>query len=378
MHKKRAFFIDRDGIIVHDDFVDNFEKIIYIPHVFEALREISKKTEYELVMVSNQDGVGTPSFPFEAFQPVHDRIMDTLAGEGIVFDDVNLDYTFPSDNCSGRKPGVGMLKDYMDGSYDLASSFMIGDRLTDMELARNLGCKGFLLREPDKNELDYKKDYSDIVVLFTDNWLDVAAFLTDDSSLKDRRAFVERNTKETEISCSVNLDGSGKGEISTGIGFFDHMLSQVQRHSRFDLDLTAKGDLDVDEHHTIEDVAIAFGECVKNALADKRGIERYGYEIVVMDEVAATVALDFSSRPELTWKVEFTREYIGDMPTEMFKHFFRSFSSSSLSSVYVSIDNPGDNHHMAEAIFKAFGRSLRKAVKRIPGVVDLPTTKGCL
>ncbi len=376
-YKKKALFIDRDGVIVQEDQVDSFEKIKYIPHVFEALRGISRNTDYELVLVSNQDGVGTPSFPFEDFAPVHKRIIDTLNGEGIVFDDENIDYSLPADNCPGRKPGIAMLSKYLDGSYDMEHSFMIGDRLTDMMLAKNLGCKGFLLREPNSKPLSYN-GYEDIVVLSTDSWLDILAYFTDDKSLLDRRADIERDTNETKIHCTVNLDGSGKGEISTGIGFLDHMLSQVQRHSRFDLTIDAKGDLDVDEHHTIEDVAITLGEAIKKALGDKRAIERYGFEIVVMDEVAATIALDFSSRPELTWKVDFSREYIGDMPTEMFKHFFRSFASSSLSSLYISIDNPGDNHHMAEAIFKAFGRALRRSVKRIPGATELPSTKGCL
>jgi len=376
-NKKKVLFIDRDGVIVKEAQVDCFEKIIYIPHVFQALREIAQKSDYELVMVSNQDGVGTPSYPLEDFLPVSNRIFETLKGEGIVFDDINIDYSLPSDNCSGRKPNIGMLGDYLDPSYDLEHSFMVGDRLTDMLLARNLGCKGFLLRDYQTKPLDYS-EYSDVVALSTDNWLDIAEYLTNDSILKPRRAVVERDTNETKISCSLNLDGTGDGNIDTSIGFFNHMLAQVERHSRFDIELNAKGDLDVDEHHTIEDVAIALGESVRIALGDKRGIERYGFEIVVMDETVVTVALDFSSRPELTWRVEFTREYIGDMPTEMFKHFFRSFSSSSLSSVYVAIDHIGDNHHMAEAIFKAFGRALRKAVKRIPGATELPSTKGCL
>ncbi len=376
--KKKVLFVDRDGVIVVEDQVDSFERIIYIPHVFQALREIAEKTDYELVLVSNQDGVGTPSFPLEAFLPVHNRIIDTLKGEGIVFDDQNIDFSLPSDNCHGRKPETGMLTQYLDGSYDLEHSFMVGDRLTDMCLAKNIGCKGFLLREYMSAPLEYGEDLKDTIVLSTDSWLDIARYLTDDSTLQVRRCEYKRNTNETKISCSLNLDGSGKGTISTGIGFFDHMLTQVQKHSKFDIELKADGDLEVDEHHTIEDVAITFGECVKIAMGDKRGIERYGFEIVVMDEVTATVALDFSSRPELSWNVEFTREYIGDMPTELFKHFFRSFSSSSLSSISVSINHIGDNHHMAEAIFKAFGRALRRAVKRIPGDVGLPSTKGCL
>ena len=378
LNKRKVLFIDRDGVIVKEDQVDSFEKIIYIPHVFQALSMISKKTDYELVLVSNQDGVGTPSFPMEDYRPVHQRIIDTLAGEGIVFDDQNIDYSLPSDNCPGRKPGTAMLAKYFDGSYDLEHSFMVGDRLTDMLLAKNIGCKGFLLREYMSEPLSYEDEYGDVVVLSTDSWLDIAKYLTDDSTFAERKAEYKRDTNETKITSFVNLDGSGKGKIATGIGFFDHMLSQVQRHSRFDIDLVAKGDLEVDEHHTIEDVAITLGDCIRLALGDKRGIERYGFEIVVMDEVSATVALDFSGRPELTWKVEFTRDYIGDMPTEMFKHFFRSFASSSLASIYVSIDSSGDNHHMAEAIFKAFGRALRRAFKRIPGATELPSTKGCL
>lgn len=377
-NKKKALFIDRDGVIVIEDQIDSFERIIYIPHVFEALREISKKSDYELVLVSNQDGVGTPSFPLEDFQCVQNRILETLQGEGIVFDDINVDFSFPSDNCPGRKPGIGMLSSYLDGSYDLGASFMVGDRLTDMMLAKNLGCRGFLIRPYMTEPLEYGEDLKDVIVLSTDSWLDIASYLTGDSFLLDRRCSIKRETKETKINLELNLDGSGKGNIETGLNFFNHMLDQVKKHSHFDIQLISDGDLEVDEHHTVEDVAIVLGESVKKALGDKRGIERYGYEIVVMDEVAATVALDFSSRPELTWNANFTREYVGDVPTELFRHFFRSFSSSAMASVYVSIENPGDNHHMAEAIFKAFGRALRKAVKRIPGDVDLPSTKGCI
>ena len=374
LNKKKALFIDRDGVIVREDQVDTFEKIIYIPHVFEALREISKKGDWELVMVSNQDGVGTPSFPMDDYKKVADRIFSTLEGEGIVFDDVNIDYSLPEDNCPGRKPGTAMLSSYLTESYDMTKSFMVGDRLTDMTLARNLGCKGFWLTE----EPATPAEYEDVIALRTSNWLDIAAYLTDQGSLKERCVSLERKTKETDISIALSLDGTGKGSASSGLGFFDHMLDQLIRHSRGNLDILVKGDLEVDEHHTIEDTALLLGECYLKALGDKRGIERYGFEIVAMDEVAATVAIDFSGRPELVWDVSFNRDYVGDVPTELFKHFFRSFASTARCNLYISATKDGDTHHTAEAIFKGFARAIRKAVKRIPGATELPSTKGVL
>ena len=373
-YRKKALFIDRDGVIVIEDQIDSFEKIIYMPHVFEALREIGRRTDYELVMVSNQDGVGTPSYPFESFAGPAERIFSTLRGEGIVFDDVNIDFSLPEDNCPGRKPGTAMLEDYMDGSYDLASSFMIGDRLTDMELARNMGCRGILL----DRSLDVPAELKDTVALHSPSWLDVAAYLTDDSSLEHRTARVERITKETSISIEVDLDGTGEGHIATGIGFLDHMLDQLVRHSRIDMEGSVKGDLNVDCHHTAEDTALALGEAVRKALGDKRGIERYGSEIVMMDDTAATAAIDFSGRPDLLWDVSFTMEYIGSFPSELIRHFFRSFSAAAGCNIYLSATPGGDSHHTAEALFKAFARSVRKAVRRIPGDQRIASTKGTL
>lgn len=370
---KRALFIDRDGVIVKEDQVDTFEKIIYIPHVFEALRKLSVETDYSLVMVSNQDGVGTPSFLYDDYIKVQNRILETLRGEGIVFDDINVDFSLPEDNCPGRKPKIGMLGEYLSGEWDLEHSFVIGDRLSDMVLAKNLGCRGFLLND---DALSLPEDLKSTVVL-KGNWLDILSYLTDSSSLKERKAFVERVTKETKVSVRVNLDGVGDGFSRTGIGFLDHMLDELRKHSRIDMEIEADGDLYVDEHHTMEDVAITLGEAIRKALSDKRGIERYGYYRVVMDSVVASAAIDFSSRPDLVFDVKFTRDYIGKVPTEMFYHFFKSFSNSSLSSLYIEATQ-GDSHHMAEAIFKAFARSLRMAVKRIPGDSSIPTTKGVL
>ena len=374
LNKKKVLFVDRDGVIVVEDQVDTYEKIIYIPHVFEALREISKKGDYELVMVSNQDGVGTPSFPMDDYQSIADRIFMTLEGENIVFDDINVDFSLPEDNCPGRKPGVAMLSEYLTDKYDMSKSFMVGDRLTDMTLAKNLGCKGFWLTD----EAETPAEYEDVVALRTNNWLDIAAYLTGYESLKPRTVALERKTKETDISISLSLDGTGKGSASSGLGFFDHMLDQLIRHSRCNLDILVKGDLHVDEHHSIEDTALLLGECYLKALGDKRGIERYGYEIVAMDEVAATAAIDFSGRPELVWDVEFNRDYVGDVPTELFKHFFRSFSATARCNLYIQATKNGDTHHTAEAIFKGFARAIRKAVKRIPGATELPSTKGVL
>ncbi len=372
--RKKALFIDRDGVIVKEGQIDSFEKIVYVEHVFEALRTIERETDYTLVLVSNQDGVGTPSFPFEDYQKVSDRIFQTLNGEDIEFDDVNVDFSLDEDRCPGRKPGTAMLEEYIrDESYSMEHSFMIGDRLTDMSLAKNLGAKGIWLTE---NENEIPEKYRDVIALKTDSWLDIASFLTC-KSLSHRKAFVERVTNETEIHITLDLDGTGKGKAETGLGFFDHMLDQVIRHSRCDADIHVHGDLFVDEHHSIEDVAIALGDVFLKALGDKRGIERYGFFILPMDEVVATVALDFSGRPDFVWDVEFKREYIGDMPTEMIRHFFKSFSSSAKANLYVSVTD-GNSHHMAEAIFKGFAKALRRAVKRIPDDNSLPSTKGSL
>ena len=385
LYKKKALFVDRDGVIVvegavdgHDDIIyqiDSYEKIIYKPHVFEALREIGRRTDYELVMVSNQDGVGTPSYPYETYEGPAERIFATLRGEDIVFDDVNVDFSLPEDNCPGRKPGTAMLTRYMDGSYDLSRSFMIGDRLTDMMLAKALGAKGIWYTESKEN---VPEDLKDTVAIKTDSWLSIASFLTCGGVKEHRISSVRRTTAETDISLSVDLDGTGVGHIHTGIGFFDHMLDQVVKHSRCDISGDVKGDTEVDEHHSAEDTALALGSAFLSALGDKRGIERYGFEIVMMDDVAATVAVDFSGRDELIYDVEFTMDYVGSFPTELIRHFFRSFSSTARCNIYISATKGGNSHHTAEAIFKAFARALRKAVRRIPGDDSVSSTKGVL
>ena len=325
-------------------------------------------------MVSNQDGVGTRAFTYEGFSGPAERIFSTLRGEGIVFDDINIDLSFPEDGLPTRKPGTGMIDRYRELPYDMESSFMIGDRLTDMMLASSMGCRGFLL----DSSLTVPDELKSTVALQTSSWLDIAAYLVDDGSLCHRTAEIRRRTNETDIILSIDLDGTGEGCFETGIGFFDHMLSQIVRHSRFDINGRCKGDTFVDEHHSAEDTALVLGEAVRKALGDKRGIERYGYEIVMMDDVVATVALDFSGRPELMWDVDFTMEYIGDFPSELIRHFFRSFSAASLCNISVSATKGGNSHHTAEAVFKAFARAMRKAVRRIPGDTRVVSTKGIL
>ena len=329
--RKKALFVRYDGAVVN--------KCGFVPYLFNGLSQISSRSDYELVLIACED--------------VGNDVLSLLRNEGIVFDSI-----------------ISSLS--IDCSYSPSRSFVVSDDPKDAERALKLGMRAFLIRSETMDEEKFSS------VIKVDNWRFICSYLTDDRFLSERRSFEKRATKETCISLDLNIDGGGNSCIKTGLGFFDHMLEQVSRHAKFDMDLKASGDLDVDEHHTIEDCALVLGEAVRKALADKRGIERYGFEIVAMDEVAATVALDFSARPELVWKVEFTREYIGDFPTELFKHFFRSFSVASGSSLYISIDSPGNNHHMAEAIFKAFGRALRHAVKRIYGDVSLPSTKGIL
>lgn len=373
--RKKVLFIDRDGVIVNETQVDSFEKIVYIPHVFEAMREISRRSDYLLVMVSNQDGVGTPLFPYEDYIGPAERIFDTLRGEGIVFDDIHIDFSLPEENSPMRKPGTGMIDSYRSDEYDMSKSFVIGDRITDMMLARNMGCRGFLLNGP---EVEVPDDLASTVVMHTSDWLDIASYLVDDKSLAHRKALVSRKTLETEIDMSIDIDGTGVGKIITGIGFFDHMLDQIVRHSRFDVSGSVKGDLDVDFHHTVEDTALALGGAVLKALGDKRGIERYGSEIVMMDDTVATAAIDFSGRPELIFDVEFSLPMIGDFPSELVRHFFRSFAAEAKCNLYLSARKGGDSHHTAEALFKAFARAMRNAVRRIPGDSRVASTKGVL
>jgi len=375
MHK-RVLFLDRDGVIVEEMQVDSLEKIHYIPGVFGALSRLRKDGSWYFAMVSNQDGVGTPSFPKEAFEIPHQRIMETLSGEGITFDAEHIDYSLPEDNCPGRKPKIGMLSEYMDGSYDLAHSVVIGDRLTDVQLAKNIGCKAIWFADESRAD-ELGEDLKEVCILVSDNWASIASFLLDESHLSPRIARLERKTKETEISLKLNLDGGSLGSIHTHIPFFDHMLEQVLRHSGCDLDLHAQGDLVVDEHHSVEDVGIALGQAFREALGDKRGISRYGFELLPMDEVLAQAALDFSGRPYLQWDVSFKREYIGTFPTEMVEHFFKSFSDSAGCTLSLKVSE-GNAHHQCEALFKAFARAIKQAVHRNPYSMELPTTKGML
>jgi imidazoleglycerol-phosphate dehydratase/histidinol-phosphatase len=373
---ERVLFIDRDGVIVEEGQIDTFEKIKYLSGVFGALSKIASSGLWYLAMVSNQDGVGTPSFPKEEFEGPHNRILDTLRGEGIVFDALHIDYSLPQDHCPGRKPGIGMLGQYFTQAYDLANSLVIGDRLTDIELAENLGCKAiWYAPEGRKEELDER--FASVCILVSDNWARIASFLLDDEHLAPRTATVERKTKETAITLSLNLDGGGLGSIDTGIPFFDHMLCQVKRHSGCDLTIKATGDLVVDEHHLVEDVGIVLGQAFAAALGDKRGISRYGFEVLTMDEVLGEVALDFGGRPYLQWRVAFKREYIGNFPTEMIEHFFKSFSDGAQANLALTVSE-GNAHHQSEALFKAFARAIKRAVHRNPYSTDLPSTKGVL
>lgn len=375
--KKRALFIDRDGTLVVEPPVDyqldSLEKLEFIPKVFRNLHFIKEKLNFELVMVSNQDGLGTDSFPEETFWPAHNKILKALANEGITFDDILIDRSFPEEQLPTRKPGIAMLGKYTGGNYDLASSFVIGDRITDMQLARNLGCKGIFLQDPNLGkDAITEAGLGKSCALITSDWDRITEFLF----AGERRAEIHRITSETDIYISINLDGNGNCEIDTGLGFFDHMLHQIGKHSGIDLVVKTKGDLYVDEHHTIEDTAIALGEAVAKALGDKRGIERYGY-CLPMDDCLCSVALDFGGRPWLVWDAEFTREKIGEMPTEMFLHFFKSFSDAARMNLNIKAEGKNE-HHKIEGIFKALARALKMAIKRDIFHYELPSTKGTL
>lgn len=356
--KKRILFIDRDGTLIKepaDEQIDAFEKLSFIPGVFKNLNFIRQHLDFHFVMVSNQDGLGTPSFPEDTFWPVHNFILKTLEGEGITFDDILIDRHFPEDNAPTRKPGTAMVEKYInDSNYDIAGSYVIGDRETDRQFAENIGCKPLILGH---DGITWDK-------------------ITEILFAGERRAEVKRTTKETDIHISLNIDGSGQADIKTGLGFFDHMLEQIAKHGMMDLKIHTNGDLNVDEHHTIEDTALALGECIGKALGDKRGIERYGY-CLPMDDCLCSVALDFGGRPWLVWDAEFKREKIGDMPAEMFMHFFKSFSDSA--RINLNIKAEGNNeHHKIEGIFKALARALKMAVRRDIYHYELPTTKGML
>lgn len=376
MAKQRILFIDRDGTLVLEPPVDlqldSLEKLEFYPGALRNMHFIAKNLDFKLVMVSNQDGLGTDSFPEDTFWPAHNKIVSAFKNEGVLFDAEHIDPSFPEDNSPSRKPGVAMLTEYMNGDYDLEGSFVIGDRLSDVELAKNLGCKAVLLSGSLGNSELINAGLSGVCTLQTTDWDDVYAFLM----AGERRAEVVRTTKETDISVAINLDGTGKCNINTGLGFFDHMLEQIGKHSGSDLDILVKGDLEVDEHHTIEDTAIALGEAIYKAVGDKRGIERYGYALP-MDDCFVTCALDFGGRPWLVWEADFKREKVGDMPTEMFLHFFKSFSDASKCNLYIKAEGQNE-HHKIEGIFKALARAIKMAVKRDVFKYELPSTKGML
>ena len=374
---KRALFIDRDGTLVIEPPVDyqldSLEKLVFYPKVFRNLYFIRKQLDFEFVMVTNQDGLGTDSFPEDTFWPAHDKMLKTLEGEGIRFDDILIDRSFPEENSPNRKPRTGMLGRYLSGEYDLANSYVIGDRLTDMQLAANLGAKGIWLRPDDVEARQLLTENTAISpVLITDDWDQITEYLF----AGERRATIRRTTKETDIFVEVNLDGHGRTEISTGLGFFDHMLDQIGKHSGIDLTVRVKGDLEVDEHHTIGDTAIALGEALLKALGDKRGIERYGY-CLPMDDCLCSVALDFGGRPWLVWDAAFHREKVGDMPTEMFLHFFKSLSDAARMNLNIKAEGTNE-HHKIEGIFKALARSIKMAIRRDIYRYELPSTKGAL
>lgn len=374
--KKKILFIDRDGTLIHepesDKQVDSLEKLRLIPGVIRNLYEIAASGEYLLVMVSNQDGLGTPSFPEPTFWPAHLRMMEIFEGEGIVFHAIHIDRTFAHEGAPTRKPGTAMLKEYMEGTYDLENSFVIGDRITDLELAKNLGARGILFNHLPESAID--PALMPHLAVQTTDWETVKRQVLHKIS---RSAHISRITKETQVEVDLNLDGRGETHISTGIGFFDHMLDQLGKHSGMDLKVKVEGDLHIDEHHTIEDTAIALGEAMALALGDKRGIERYGCFTLPMDEAQARVALDFSGRSYLVYEVNFHREKVGDFPTEMLEHFFKSFCDSARCNLHISATG-GNAHHVIEAIFKGVARSIKQSKLRDPFNQSLPTTKGIL
>ncbi len=373
---KKALFIDRDGTLIvepPDDYqVDSLKKLEFIPGVFRAMHNISMHLEYELVMVTNQDGLGTESYPQEDFDIVQEKMLTTFRNEGIVFDEILIDKSFPEENLDTRKPGTGLLGKYLDGSYDLANSYVIGDRITDVELAANLGAKGILIGEPGRQEEVNQASLGESCSLITCSWDDIFTHLM----LPERSAIVKRATSETEIEVHLTLDGAGKAEIDSGLGFFDHMLEQVARHSGCNIKIKVKGDLHRDEHHTIEDTGLALGRAFYDALGSKLGIERYGF-FLPMDDAAVLAGIDFGGRSWLNWEADFKREMIGDMPTEMFPHFFHSFCEEARCNLYIRATGKNE-HHKIEAVFKAFARAVKMAIKKEPLNFELPTTKGLL
>lgn len=377
---KRVLFIDRDGTLVLEPEnyqLDSLTKLEFYPKVFQFLSKIVKELDFELAMVTNQDGLGTESFPEETFWPTQNFILKAFENEGITFDEIFIDRSFPEDNASTRKPRTGMLTKYLNNpEYDLENSYVIGDRITDVELAKNLGSKAIFIKNEENlggNEIATSlEELQNVIALQTTDWQKIYEFL----KLEERTAFIKRTTNETDIAITLNLDGTGKSNINTGISFFDHMLDQITRHGQMDLDIQVKGDLEVDEHHTIEDTAIALGEVFAKALGNKLGIERYGF-CLPMDDCLAQVAIDFGGRNWLVWEAEFKREMIGQMPTEMFFHFFKSFTDGAKANLNIKAEGTNE-HHKIEAIFKAFAKAIKVAVKRDTEKMILPSTKGML
>ena len=378
---KKVLFIDRDGTLINEApptyQLDSFDKLEFYPEMFTWMRRITTELDFELVMITNQDGLGTATFPEDTFWPVHNFVMKSLQNEGIIFSDVKIDKTFPKDNAPTRKPGTGMLTAYLNNTkYDIAGSFVIGDRITDIQLAKNLGCKGIWLNnDPTLGAAEIKdalKELTATTVLETTDWKKVYEFL----KLGQRIIKSERNTNETKISIEINLDGTGKSSVNTGLNFFNHMLDQLSRHSNIDLSITTIGDLHIDEHHTIEDTAIALGEAFQHALGNKKGIERYGF-CLPMDDCLAQVAIDFGGRSWLVWDATFNREKVGDVPTEMFYHFFKSFSDAAKCNLNIKVEGENE-HHKIESIFKALAKSIKMAVARNADNMQLPSTKGIL
>lgn len=373
---KKVLFVDRDGTILveppEDYQVDSLEKLAFVPGAIGGLASLAA-SDYELVLASNQDGLGTASFPEETFWPAHRKMLRTLAGEGVAFADELIDRSLPEDHAPTRKPAIGMFGKYLTGEYDLASSYVVGDRATDVELAFNLGCKAILFQTPEEGRgMLQGTTYADSCVLMTRDWREIAEFLR----RTERCATVERRTAETNIDIRVDLDGRGESRVDTGLKFFDHMLNQIAHHSGVSVSIVCRGDLEVDEHHTMEDVAIALGEALLKALGDKRGIERYGF-VLPMDECAAMVLLDLGGRADFVWDVPFTREYVGDTPTEMYKHFFKSLCIALRCNLRIQARGE-NNHHLIEGVFKAFARALRAAVRRDVFSAQLPSSKGVL
>lgn len=374
---RAVLFIDRDGTLVEEppeDYqLDSLEKFAFIPGVIRNLGFIAENLDFELVMVTNQDGLGTESFPMEDFLPSHNLLLKTLEGEGIHFDDIIIDTSFPHENKPTRKPGTALLEKYMDGSRDIAASYVIGDRITDVQLARNLGAKAIYFAPAERGNAEVRSNgLEESVALVTDDWARIADFLRGGT----RKVSARRTTNETDVEVNVDIDGRGIADISTGVGFFDHMLEQLARHSGIDMQVRVSGDLNVDSHHTIEDTAIVIGDVLRRAIGDKRGMERYGF-VLPMDDCLCTLALDFGGRSWIVWDVEFKREKIGDMPTEMFFHFFKSLSDEARMNLHVSARGSNE-HHKIEGIFKAFAHALKAAVRRDVFRYELPSTKGSL